>query len=94
MYMTHLKTTNYFIINGYDFKSFIFHVKDEKGADYIKKMRMECGMLPTHVIADVGVDKDELLYALATDVDITIQVHFLRHSNDLHKVVAAILINR
>lgn len=94
MYMTHLETNNYFIINGYDFKSFIFHVRDEEDAASILKMRMECGKLPTHVIADVGADKSELLYHLATDIDLSIQVYFLKHNYDIHKVVAAILINR
>lgn len=90
MYCSHVQSKNYFIINGYDFKAFIFHIAHEEHIKNVKEIREKCGKLPTHVIVDECVDHAELLFALNTDTDLSIQVHFLKHTNQLSEAIATI----
>lgn len=90
MYLTHIQSKNYFIINGYDFKTLILHIAHEEHINDAKQVRKECGPLPTHIIVDECVDTAELLFSLDADTDLSIQVHFLERDDQLHEAIAAI----
>ena len=77
IYVTHIKTKNYFLLKTYDFNTFICHVTEFEHLQDVIDLRIANGMLNTHVIVSNIEDKAEVLFQLHADTDLNMTVHFL-----------------
>lgn len=91
IYVTNIKTTNYFILKSYDFKIFICHVTNFEHLQDVVKLRKAHKMLETHVIVTNMVEKAEILFILNADSDLSINVYFLRKPSELQNFLTKLL---
>ena len=91
IYVTNIKTKNYFILKGYDFKIFICHVTKFEHLDDIMNLRQAHGILDTHIIVSNITDKAEVLFNLDADTDLSIRVHFLNKESELENFLIKLL---
>ena len=84
MYCSHVESKNYFIIAVR--LKLIFHIAHE-AIKNVKEIREECGANACymHECGSRGA-----VVALNTDTDLSIQVHFLKHTNQLSEAIATI----
>ena len=87
IYISNIKTTNYFVLNSYDFSILLCHATTFQHLDDIMKLRRASGMLNTHIIVTHIEDRAEVLFNVNADMDLGITVHFLDDEQDLEKTI-------
>lgn len=87
IYITNIKTTNYFVLKNYDFNVLLCHASNFTHLDDIRKLRQANGMLNTHIIVTQIEDKAEVLFNVNADTDLGITVHFLDDEQNLEKLL-------
>lgn len=91
IYVTNIKTKNYFVLKSYDFNVLLCHASNYEHLYNINKLRRIHGMLDTHVIVTHMEDRAEVLYKVAADTDLGITVHFLENVDELEKFLLHLL---
>lgn len=83
VYVTNIKTKNYFVLKSYDFSVLLCHATSYEHLDDINKLRRTHGMLDTHILVTHMEDRAEVLYQVAADTDLGVTVHFLKREDEL-----------
>jgi hypothetical protein len=91
IYVSNIKTTNYFVLRSYDFNVLLCHATSFEHLNDIKKLRKANGMLNTHIIVTHIEDKAEVLFNVNADTDLGITVRFLDDEQDLEKTILSLL---
>lgn len=87
IYVSNIKTTNYFVLRSYDFNVLLCHVTNFEHLNDIKKLRRANGMLNTHIIVTQIEDRAEVLFNVNADTDLGISVHFLDDEQELENLL-------
>lgn len=87
IYVSNIKTTNYFVLKSYDFKVLLCHATNFEHLDDIRKLRQANGMLNAHIIVSHIDDRAEVLFNVNADTDLGITVHFLDDEQQLEKLI-------
>ena len=91
IYVSNIKTTNYFVLRSYDFNVLLCHATNFEHLNDIKKLRRANGMLNTHIIVTQIEDRAEVLFNVNADTDLGITVHFLDDEQDLERLLIDLL---
>ena len=91
IYVSNIKTTNYFVLRSYDFNVLLCHATNFEHLNNIKKLRRANGMLNTHIIVTQIEDRAEVLFNVNADTDLGITVHFLDDEQDLERLLIDLL---
>ena len=87
IYVSNIKTTNYFILKTYSFNVILCHATNFEQLDDIRKLRQASGLLNTHIIVSHIDDRAEVLFSVNADTDLGITVHFLDDEQQLEKLI-------
>jgi hypothetical protein len=87
IYVSNIKTTNYYVLKSYDFSVLLCHATTFEHLNDIIKLRRANGMLNTHIIVTRIEDRAEVLFNVDADTDLGITVHFLDDEQELEKLL-------
>lgn len=91
IYVSNIKTTNYFVLRSYDFNVLLCHATNFEHLNDIEKLRRANGMLNTHIIVTHIEDRAEVLFNVNADTDLGITVHFLDDEQHLEKTILSLI---
>lgn len=91
IYVTHINTTNMFLLKSYNFNVLLCHASCTEHLESINKIRRANGMPDTHILVTSMEDRADVLFNVNADTDLGITVYFLEDESKIEYAINRIV---